>query len=148
MLMMDANEACGQGSGVDRLMYRCGLVDAHTLSRDMSTPPATHQRGSEKIDFVLITLRIALAVRAVSILPLHDGYLSDHRALVVDFDAKALFGGSTSPVLPPTSRRLTSTNPKALHIYIGNMVKYIEIHGLAEKVHLMYVCHILLWNSR
>ena len=134
ILMMDANEACGNGSGVDRLLLCCGLVDAHTLSSDSTPPPATYQRGSAKIDFIMVTPRLVQAVRAATILPLHDGYLSDHRALIVDFDAKALFASTTSPVLPPTSRRLTSTNPKALHIYIEHMGKHIAVHGLIDKV--------------
>ena len=134
ILMMDANEASGQGSGVDRLMTKCGLVDAHTLSADPSPHPATYQRGSKKIDFILITPSIVPAVRAVSVLPLHDGYLSDHRALVVDFDAVTLFAGKTSPVLPATGRNLTSTNPVALHLYIEHLCKHIDVHGLAEKV--------------
>ena len=134
VLMFDANEACRQGSGVDRLILSCGLVDAHTLTSDSSPPPPTHQRGSVKIDFVLISPRLVQAVRAASILPLHDGYLSDHRALMVDFDARALFESVTSPVLPPTTRRLTSTNPRSLHIYISNMVKHIVKHELLHRV--------------
>ena len=134
ILMMDANEASGQGSGVDHLMTKCGLVDIHTLTVDLSPPPATYQRGSKKIDFILITPSITSAVRAVSVLPLHDGYLSDHRALVADFDAAVLFADHTSPVLPPTGRRLTSTNPSALHPYIEHLKKHVEIHGLVDRV--------------
>jgi hypothetical protein len=93
-LSMDANEASGPGSGVDRIMSNCNLVDAHSLcTSDFSPMPATYQRGSKKIDFVLLSPRLADAVVGVSILALHDGYLSDHRALVVDFDSALLFGG-------------------------------------------------------
>jgi hypothetical protein len=42
--------------------------------------------------------------------------------------------GVTSPVVAPTARRLTSTNPIAVHTYVGNMLKTIERHGLAAKV--------------
>jgi endonuclease/exonuclease/phosphatase family metal-dependent hydrolase len=134
VLMMDANEASGPGSGVDKIMRNCNLVDAHSLSSDTTPYPATYQRGSTKIDFVLVSSRVVSAVSGVSILAIHDGYLSDHRALVVDLDANTLFGESTSSIVPPKGRRLTSTNPKALHLYIDHMRKHLIIHKLLDKV--------------
>lgn len=106
----------GLGSGVGRLIVEGGLVDAHTLCADEETPfPATHDRGGQKIDFVFLTPPLQNAVKAASIfLPICDGYLSDHRALVVDFDASELFGDKTSPLVAPGQRRLTSTNPRAV----------------------------------
>jgi hypothetical protein len=101
VLMMDANEAHGPGSGVDKIMRNCNLVDAHSLSSDTTPYPATYQRGSTKIAFVLVSSRVVSAVSGVSILALHDGYLSDHLALVVDLDANTLFGESTSSIVPP-----------------------------------------------
>jgi hypothetical protein len=93
VLMMDANEGSELGSGVDKLIQRCGLADAHAAAG--GSPPATYQRGSKKIDFVLVSPRLVTAVRAAGILPLNDGYLSDHRALVIDFDPLVFFGGKT-----------------------------------------------------
>ena len=77
---------------------------------------------------------MAASIRAATILAQHDGYLSDHRALVVDFDAATLFGGITSEVIPPVSRRLTSTNPSAVHTYVHHMLHHISVHNLVEKV--------------
>ena len=133
VLMMDVNEACRQGSAVDRLIYACHLSDVHAHSGHAS-PPATYHRGTEKIDFVLVLARIAPMVTAAAILGLHDGYLSDHRALLVDFDAHSLFMGNTSPVVASSARRLTSTNPIAVHTYMNAMLTKIERHGLAAKV--------------
>ena len=95
ILMMDGNEASGDGTAMDTISLACGLQDAHSLSLDLSPPPATYHRGSAKIDFVLVSPRAATAVRAAAILALQDGYLSDHRALVVDFDANILFARAT-----------------------------------------------------
>ena len=50
VLMMDANKGSKLGSGVDRLIQRCGLADAHAAVG--TNPPATYQRGSKKIDFI------------------------------------------------------------------------------------------------
>ena len=88
ILMIDANEGCGAGFAIDRLISVCGLVDAHTLfATQDGAPPPTYQRGSKKIDFILITPRVATAVKSVGILPLHDWYLSDHRALMLDLNS-------------------------------------------------------------
>jgi hypothetical protein len=141
-LSMDGNEASGPGSGVDPIMRKCYLVDAHSLCTSDSSPmPATYQRGSKKIDFVLLSPRLVDAVvLGVSILELYDGYLSDHRALIVDFDSILLFGGPTSPIVAPQERRLTSTNPRAGHEYTKkNMRSHFEVHRtILEKVAALF----------
>ena len=133
VLMMDANEGSGAGTAVDRMCYDCNLADVHTLHGKFDPPP-TYQRGSKKIDFVLVSANIVHTVRSASILALHDGYLSDHRALLVDFDASALFLSNTSEVIPPVARRLTSTSPRAMHSYIHAMKLQLERHNIEAKV--------------
>ena len=125
---MDANEPS------DTISLACGLRDAHSLAMDATKAPATHNRGSEKIDFILLSPRTALAVRAATILPLHDGYLSDHRALIVDFDASVLFAADTSEIVAPPSRQLTSTNPVAVSAYLKHMLQHIDHHRIEERV--------------
>jgi hypothetical protein len=134
VLMMDANESSSLGSGVDRLICKCGLADAHKSAQTTLETPATYQRGSKKIDFILISPRLVSSIRAAGILPLNEGYLSDHRALVVDFDPRILFGDNTSDIVAPSSRRLTSTNPNAVHQYIDFMRGFIQQHCLSERV--------------
>ncbi len=133
VLMMDANETGGSGSAVDRLIFSCNLADAHALS-GKTDPPPTYHRGSGKIDFVLVSSSLVHSIRSASILALHDGYLSDHRALLVDFDAASLFQSDTSPVTPPAERRLTSSNPRAVHTYVQAMKKQLKRHMLFTKV--------------
>ena len=134
VVMMDANEPAGPGSAIDRLIYACGLTDAHTRDTEAIDPPPTHSRGSCKIDFVLVSSRLVPAITARTILPLYDGYLSDHRALLVDFDSKILFSGPTSEVIAPIGRQLTSTNPKAVHRYLTAMLRQFEKHDVQGKV--------------
>ena len=55
VLMLDANEASSENSSIDKMMWECNLVDAHTLSSESKNPPPTHQNGKSKIDFVLIS---------------------------------------------------------------------------------------------
>ena len=62
ILMLDANEPAGPGSAIDRLIYACGLTDAHVRETESVDPPPTHQRGSEKIDFVLVSNRLVKTI--------------------------------------------------------------------------------------
>jgi hypothetical protein len=144
---LDANEASRFHSGVDRIMHQCNLLDAHSLcSSDPRPMPAPYQLGSTKIEFVLISPRLADVVVGVSILPLHDGYTSDHRALLVDYDASLLFGGPTSPIVAPLERRLASTNPRAVHAYTDHMKSHFETHGILKKL-LLSVRNLLKANG-
>jgi hypothetical protein len=133
ILMMDCNEASGFGTAADRIMYACNLADAHALD-SKNDPPATYHRGLAKIDFVLISASLVTAIRAASIMALHDGYLSDHRALLVDVDANSLFSGDTSQVTPAVERCLTSTSPRAVHTYCEAMKEQVDRHNLLAKV--------------
>ena len=134
VLMMDINEPAGHGSAVDRFIYACGLTDVHTRSTETIDPPPTYQRGSSKIDFILVSPRVAQAVIPRAILPIHDGYLLDHRALLVDLNARILFAGPTSEIVSPSTQQLTSTNPKAVTKYLRHMLHLVEKHGIWQKV--------------
>jgi hypothetical protein len=81
-------------------------------------------------------------------LGLHDGYLSDHRALVVDFDAQSIFMSATTPVVSPSARRLTSTHPRAVHTYVHAMLKQIHTHRILDRVgQLKTVSECGQWTS-
>ncbi len=148
VIMLDANEGCGHGSAVDNLCYDCQLIDAHTLTSELTDPPPTYHRGSQKIDFVLISSRLRNCVASATILSLYDGYLSDHRALVVDFHSELMFAGPTSAVVSPSSRQLTSTNPRAVHIYTKSMLQFIHKHRILEKVNdLVRISDSGKWTS-
>ena len=134
VLMIDANEPAGPGSAIDRLIYACGLTDVHRRETEAIDPPPTHQRGSQKIDFVLVSARLVHAVKSRAILPIHEGYLSDHRALLVDFDAGIMFAGPTSEVVAPSARQLTSNNPKAVKKYMQSMLQQLEKHDVVHKI--------------
>ena len=101
VLMMDVNEPSGHGSAVDRFIYACGLTNVHTRSTETVNPPPTYHRGRSKNDIVLVTHRVAQAVTSRTSLPIHDSYLLDNRALLVNFDASKLFAGPTSEVVLP-----------------------------------------------
>ena len=150
VLMMDANETAGTGSLLDRLMMTGGLVDAHAIGANKSlTAPATYQRGSAKIDYIFITPRLVEAVRAASILPICDGYPSDHRALVLDLDPLVMFGDTTTKLVPGGTRPLTSKSPRAVTPYIAEMRKHFEDNKIVDRVlELDQASHEGKWSKR
>jgi len=148
VLMMDANDTAGRQSLVDRLMINGGLVDAHGLGANASsTPPATYQRGSKKIDYVFITPRLVDAVTAASILPICDGHPSDHRALVVDFDSYELFGDTTTELVPGATRPLTSKSRRAVHAYIKEMRLHFDDNDLLDRINEMNAVPHSEWSN-
>jgi hypothetical protein len=54
VVMMDCIETSEFGTAANKICYSCNLADAHALAGKHSPPP-TYHRGSEKIDFVLIS---------------------------------------------------------------------------------------------
>jgi hypothetical protein len=115
-----------QTSGVNKVLREFGLVDAHSFTHPTSTAPATHCNGSVQIDFVFVSPDLLPSIKATSILALHQGYTSDHRALIVDFDPKISFGSNMSEIEKQTRRKLISTNPRAMEKYVMNTRKTFQ----------------------
>jgi hypothetical protein len=129
---MDANEASGPGSGVDRIMSNCNLVDAHSICTSDSSPSRHHQRGSKKIDFVLLSPRLVEAVVVHSCA--YDGY-SPITEPIVDFDAIAFWWSPRRQSLPHMERRLTSTNPRATCMHTPtHMRSHFETHRIVVSL--------------
>jgi hypothetical protein len=103
---------------VERVLLECGLVDTHTELHPGLTTPATHSTRSAKLNFMFCSPEILDCIIACSIASFNLGYSSDHRALVVDFEALRLFGGITSPIDPTERRKLVSTNPRVTLQYV------------------------------
>jgi hypothetical protein len=81
VLMMDANEASG-----------------HSFLFNKTSYPATHQRGSTMLSFVLVSSCSVSAVAVVSM----QRYLSNHRALVVDLHRALVVDlDAIPPIVPP-----------------------------------------------
>jgi ribonuclease HI len=135
ILSWDANEPLisDQTTEVERVLIECGLVDIHTECHQDPDQPATHSAGSNKIDFVFCSPDILDSVTAATIAPFNLGYHSDHRALIVDFDAQRLFGGTTSQIDPTARRKLVSTNPRVTKKYIEHSRQAYESNRIAAR---------------
>jgi hypothetical protein len=111
---IDANESLNTSNQhFQEWIAECGLIRAHENLYDKeyydtNKIPTTHQYGSTKIDHVFCTPRLFGCVTRVAIEPLHNRILSDHHALIVEFDTGQLPGHATH-IAKPKTRLLTSS---------------------------------------
>eukprot|EP00957_Ditylum_brightwellii_P045312 3434896-Ditylum_brightwellii.AAC.1 len=59
---MDANDKKGNNTNLQNFLDKHDLLDAHKQLHHHCTPPNTHQRGQEQIDYVFITPALAPAL--------------------------------------------------------------------------------------
>ncbi len=71
-LAVDANESTKiTNSGVHSLAITCGLVDVHEQLQ--TKPAASHQLGSQQIDYMFALIDIMTCISQGEILDLHQG---------------------------------------------------------------------------
>jgi len=124
----------GHDGSLLTLMNTCGLCDPLTLQHIEHPPPPTYNRGNERIDYILVSIGILLAVQRSGILPYDQYFISDHRPCYLDFDSKLLFGQSTSHIAPPQYRGLQLYDPRIVKEYQAVLEKQIKYHKLDSKI--------------
>ncbi len=86
------------------LVTTCGLKDPLALQHSSRPFPASHIRGSQRIDFILVTPNLLPAVQRTGSLSYYSLMQSDHRAYYVDFDSIELFSDPAYDIAPPMQR--------------------------------------------
>lgn len=86
--MMESSE--NRTDEMSALMQECGLVDSHLIA-DLYSETETYARG--KIDDIFTTRRIQQSITYTKTTPYNEWIMSNHVALVVDVDYKALEAG-------------------------------------------------------
>jgi hypothetical protein len=116
------------------LVSTCGLVDPLALQHSTRPIPPSHIRGSERIDFILITPNLMPAVLSSGCLSSHAVFNSDHRAYFVDFDSHLLFSDPAYEIERPRYRQLRLHDPKLIQRYCNALHEQIEIHKVLHKI--------------
>jgi len=102
LVCLDANENVtnpNPTTGIGRITAETDLVDLHYYKYPTQPRPPTYNRGTTTIDICLGSPEFVDALLTTSILPFGlPVYLSgDHRALILDFDSRILFGHEPPP---------------------------------------------------
>jgi endonuclease/exonuclease/phosphatase family metal-dependent hydrolase len=73
------------------LVATCELFDPLAWHHSSRHFPPSHNRGSERIDFVFVSKGISASLVASGCMPRHSLFNSDHHPYYIDIDSKVLF---------------------------------------------------------
>jgi hypothetical protein len=96
-------------------MAKCGLTNALTDVHSEQVPN-THVRGSNQIDFALVTDGIRPCIKSIGLLD-ESILKSDHRAIFTDLDLLLLFGPAPERLERPKFRSLKLDDPRIADSY-------------------------------
>ena len=104
LICLDANENVinpNLTQGIGRILTETDLFDLHYHRHPQHPRPATYNRGNTTIDVCMGSPEFVASMTAAAILPfgIPIQLTGDHRALILDFDSRVLFGHK-----PPPSR--------------------------------------------
>jgi len=127
LLCMDANDdvtRLNPKKGIGRLTAETDLVDLHHYCHPHHPRPPTYNRGQLTLDFCLGSPEFVSAITKTAILPfgIPVHLPGDHRALIMDFNSRILFGNAL-PGLRMAARRGVYSN------VIPTVTKFSKIVG-------------------
>jgi len=99
------------------LVTTLGLVDV-LQEQHREEIPSTYTRGKRRLDYVFVTPNVMVSVERSCMLPFHTIFGGDHRPILIDFDARQLFGDDSYEVHRPQSRGLTLRDPRTVDKYL------------------------------
>lgn len=121
-------------SGMDQLATTCGLVDLFSVRTGSPNLPATYQRGTKRLDFVLISPSLINHVKAAGYDPFGYRIPSDHRGMYVDLDTDAVFQQPISEMAPADKRDFVSTSPGVITKYVTSKMAYLNDHRFFDRL--------------
>jgi hypothetical protein len=137
IIMMDANDTI-TSMAMDKFMDGLNLCD---LMADFLPviPPSTYQRGRNKIDHIVGTMGVNIAMVHAYVLPFGTGESpkSDHAICGIDFSLEVLCGISPDSLYNPThpsARQLWSTDVKAATRYVDMVERRCHADNIATRV--------------
>jgi hypothetical protein len=119
ILVGDFNEPMNERSSMARISMNHGLVDILFQRNPQLPEPATYARGSNRIDYCLVSPDLVDAVQSCGYEPFQMRIQSDHRGLFIDFYTHLLFGNDTQPLGPAAFRDFTAKCPTDNSKYIA-----------------------------
>jgi hypothetical protein len=145
IVMMDANDSLHASSKLTlyKTLQEFDLVDAfHATHPDPPPSPTndpiiTYQRGSKRLDYILVSRRLRPSIAKCGYLPFSQCIQSDHRGIFMDLDKTNLFGNH-QPILPAEMRKLTTKHPKKVEKYLEVLRDKFLSHNVEERSITLY----------
>ena len=138
ILAGDFNEELNEPtSGMGALATRCGLADLFSTRTGTSNSPPTYQRGTKRIDYILMSPALLDKVIAAGYDPFGYRLPSDHRGMYIDIDTNALFGQEPAPLAPAAKRDFNTTNPETVRQYVKHKAAYLHDHRVLDRLTIL-----------
>ena len=137
LLCIDANEIWDRpGSRIQHMATILGLFDA-AKQRHGEPVPATYRRVNcaRRIDYMLCTQGVMDNMTAIGIMDeCYDPVLGDHKPQFLDINIKGMLNLNIYDVCSPTSRRLKSSHPKNVKVYLKKLEENFVNHNVFSRV--------------
>jgi hypothetical protein len=134
ILMIDANE--GLFAHNSKLPTFLANTNMTSLVQHPIHYPATHNRGSQCIDFVFGSVSLSSHVIKSGILPFFEEPwpVSDHRGIFVDFCEIGLFGASIKTPLYPPTIQVTSLSRSIIQKFVSAIESTEKITSILNNL--------------
>ena len=130
LLFMDANEHITNGLLHAKLTGKdIGLKEVSHRSWG-DNPPNTHVNGSIPIDGIFASPD--LEIMHCLFLSFHES-VGDHRTMIVEISTRSILGQHQSTIVRPTTRRLTTKQPRSVSQYNSCFLNQCHIHRIRDR---------------
>ena len=124
------------GAPNSKLLKLC--TDLHLVDPWITRCPqdidfATYEHGQHRIDAVFVTEDLQSAITSIRYSPGSLLCSTDHRAVLLEFHTKTLFGNHIKPPLLPTARGIKSNDRQAVTLFIEKMYQHLQEHNAFNR---------------
>jgi hypothetical protein len=149
ILFIDANEEIGrEPGGISKVIADNGLFDILANQHNAEKYPPTYARGSKRIDYILGSERVQQYCKTSGILPLNIGYPSDHWAVFIQVDLKALLSTEVHPLESKATRLIMSATPKERTKFLNELDSHYQAQNLYERFTKLWETPKNEWNKK
>jgi hypothetical protein len=123
---------------VATLAGTCNLVNIHNV-------PATHNSGSNQIDFAFISYAATEFVFRCGILYFNSLFSINHRPLFIGIDILHLLGYPVQGTVKSLECDLKINDPRLVEVYQAPLFQQPINHNVASRIDSLYIVDITAW---
>jgi hypothetical protein len=132
ILMMDANGDLSTNADLRTFLGETHLIDPFFDHFGIS--PRTNINSSTRIDYIFMDGALVPAIERIGYLGTHNGALSDHIMVYVDFDEASLFHGIINRPLPAHSREILIEQEDKVFEFLAEIHPLLDAHNMDTRV--------------
>jgi hypothetical protein len=122
-------------AGMSKIWSKMVLTDIMKMRHKTSDMPATYARGTKRLDYILMSERCVISVKACGYEPFNHRLFSDHCGMFVDMDMALRNLDNVLALM--VYRDFKARDPKAVSDYLQGVEDYLIDHNFATQVKLL-----------